>query len=192
MALKQLIDKFPDYTGATDTRAMFYTNGRTSTTDDVKEYKNGFAVMKYKNVTSDGFKGSNIDHLDIDFPLFRMAEAYLMLAEAHLRGGSGSTADEALNAVNAIRERAYGDQTGNIILGQLDLDFILDERAREFYWEGYRRTDLVRYGYYISGDYLWEWKGGIYEGKALDAKYNHFPLPASDVAANPNLDQDGY
>jgi len=51
---------------------------------------------------------------------------------------------------------------------------------------------LVRFGKYTSADYLWEWKGGVYEGKALESKYNHFPIPGSDIAANPNLKQDGY
>jgi len=191
-ARKQLIDKFADPSGATDKRAMFFTTGRTKTTDDITKFTNGYSVMKYKNITSTGALGSNTSHMDIDFPLFRLADAYLMLAEAQLRGGSGATALEALNAVNAIRDRAYGNQTGRIIQTDLTLNFILDERAREFYWEGYRRTDLVRFGKYTSADYLWEWKGNVYEGKALDSKYNHFPIPASDIAANPNLKQDGY
>lgn len=191
-ARKQLIDKFPDITGATDKRPMFYTSGRTKTTDEISEFKNGYSVMKYKNITSTGQKGSNTKHMDIDFPLFRKADAYLMLAEAFLRGGTGVTQQEALDAVNAIRDRAFGNTTGRITVSELTLDFILDERAREFYWEGYRRSDLVRFGKFTSGDYLWEWKGGVYEGKPLDNKYNHFPIPASDMAANPNLKQDGY
>lgn len=191
-ARKQLIDKFSDFSGATDKRAMFYTANRTKTTDEISEFKNGYSVMKYKNITSTGQRGSNIRHMDIDFPLFRMADAYLMLAEAFLRGGTGATQQEALEAVNAVRDRAYGNATGRIVASELTLDFILDERAREFYWEGYRRTDLVRFGKFTSGDYLWEWKGGVYEGKALDNKYNHFPIPASDMVANPNLKQDGY
>jgi hypothetical protein len=146
--------------------------------------------MKYKNINTDGSLGSNPSHMDIDFPLLRKAEAYLIFAEAVLRGGTGGTNAEALEAVNVVRRRAFGGVSGNV--ASIDLDFILDERAREFYWEGYRRTDLVRYDKFTSEDYLWEWKGGVFEGKALDAKYNHFPLPASDVAANPNLSQDGY
>lgn len=191
-ARRQLVEKFSDYTGATDKRAMFYTAGRTISTDDMKVFKNGYSVMKYKNITSTGQVGSNLLHMDIDFPLFRVADAYLMLAEAVLRGGSGASEQEALDAVNAIRFRAFGDNSGHISMAELTLDFILDERAREFYWEGYRRTDLVRFGRFTSGDYLWEWKGGVFEGKALDSKFNHFPIPASDIAANPNLKQTGY
>lgn len=191
-ARKQLIEKFEDYTGATDKRAMFYTNDRSMTTDEITEFKNGFSVMKYKNITSDGYLGSNIEHMDIDFPLLRVADAYLMYAEAVLRGGSNGTSAEALSYVNDIRTRAYTNANGNILLADLTLDFILDERAREFYWEGYRRSDLVRYGQFTSADYLWEWKGGVYEGKALPEHFNHFPIPASDINANPNLEQDGY
>ncbi len=191
-ARKQLIDKFSDYTGASDRRAMFFTNDRTMTTDEITEFKNGFSVMKYKNITSGGALGSNTDHMDIDFPLLRVADAYLMYAEAVLRGGSNGNANDALRYINNVRERAYGNTSGNILLADLTLDFILDERAREFYWEGYRRTDLVRYGKFTSTDYLWEWKGGVYEGKGLPQHFNHFPIPASDINANPNLKQDGY
>ncbi len=191
-ARKQLIDKFEDYTGATDKRAMFYTVDRTVTTDEISEFKNGFSVMKYKNITSTGVLGSNTDHMDIDFPLLRVADAYLMYAEAVLRGGTNGSMADALTYVNAVRTRAYGNESGNITQNDLTLDFILDERAREFYWEGYRRTDLVRFGKFTSDDYLWEWKGGVYEGKALPEYFNHFPIPAADINANPNLDQDGY
>lgn len=191
-ARKQLIDKFPDYTGSTDKRAMFFTNDRKITTDEISDFKDGFSVMKYKNISTDGILGSNIDHMDIDFPLLRAAEAYLIYAEAVLRGSSNGTISEALGYVNQIRTRAYTNTNGNIVQADLTLDFILDERAREFYWEGYRRTDLVRFDKYTSADFLWEWKGGVYEGKGLPAHFNHFPIPASDINANPNLQQDGY
>lgn len=191
-ARKNLIDKFTDISGTTDTRAMFFTNDRTPTTDDIAEFKNGYSVTKYKNINSDGTLGSNIDHMDIDFPLLRAAEAYLIYAEAVLRGANNGNITEALAYVNDIRARAYGNSDGSITQNELSLEFILEERAREFYWEGYRRTDLVRYGMYTSSDYLWEWKGGIYEGKGLPAHFNHFPIPASDINANPNLKQDGY
>jgi hypothetical protein len=99
----------------------------------------------------------------------------------------------AVNYVNMLRERAYGDNSGNISAGDLDLDFILDERARELYWECTRRTDLVRHGKFTGGDYVWPWKGNVAEGTATDAKFNVFPIPASDIGANLNLQQNnGY
>ena len=122
-------------------------------------------------------------------PMFGVGDAYLMYAEAVLRGGTGGTAGTALQYVNELRERSYGD-TGGIITGtDLTLDFILDERGRELYWEAQRRTDLVRFGKFSGGSYLWPWKGGVKDGISVDSKYDIFPIPASDVGANPNLVQ---
>jgi hypothetical protein len=116
-----------------------------------------------------------------------------MYAEAVLRGGSGGDAATALNYVNMVRTRAYGDDGGNITSDELTLDFILDERAREFYWEAQRRTDLIRFGKFSGGDYLWEWKGAVKNGRSIDAKFNIYTIHASDVIANPNLTQNsGY
>jgi hypothetical protein len=92
-----------------------------------------------------------------------------------------------------LRERAYGDENGNIFAGDLTLEFIIDERARELYWEGQRRTDLIRFGLFSGGDYLWSWKGAVKEGRSIDAKFDIFPIPAADVIANTNLTQNpGY
>lgn len=184
----------PDYTYtierySTDGRAMFHTSGQTLEIADLFEFTNGYAVTKWKNVTREGQAGSNPTHVDNDFPMFRLADAYLMYAEAVLRGGTGGSRGEALQYINALRVRAYGDNGGNIIDGDLNLDFILDERARELYWECHRRTDLVRFGKLTGNSYLWEWKGGVKDGTGVEEKYNLFPLPAADVGANPNLNQ---
>jgi hypothetical protein len=125
--------------------------------------------------------------------LFRLADIYLMYAEAVKRGGSGGDEGTALNYVNALRERAYGNASGNINANQLTLDFILDERARELFWEGYRRTDLIRYGRFSQSTYLWPWKGGVSDGASTAITYNLFPIPSADVSANSNLTQNlGY
>jgi len=69
----------------------------------------------------------------------------------------------------------------------------LDERARELFWEGFRRTDLIRYGLFTSSSYLWPWKGGVAAGTGVADYRNLFPLPESDLSANPNLKQNpGY
>ena len=139
-----------------------------------------------------GANGSHATFPDTDFPLFRLADAYLMYAEAFLRGGGGSQAT-ALGYVNALRQRAYGNASGNITAGQLTLDFILDERGRELLWEGHRRTDLIRYGRFTGGSYLWAWKGGAQAGIATGAHLNLYPIPANEIIANPNLVQNtGY
>jgi hypothetical protein len=124
--------------------------------------------------------------------MFRLADAYLMYAEAHLRGGGG-TAAQALTYVNALRQRAYGNATGNITAAQLTLDFVLQERARELFWEGHRRQDLIRYGRFTGNTYNWSWKGGTAAGKATDAFRDLYPLPASELIANKKLTQNtGY
>lgn len=184
----------PDYTYSmeeysSDGRQMFHTDGQSLEIDNVGEFTEGYAMTKWKNVTSDGSNGSHLTHADTDFPMFRLADAYLMYAEAVLRGGTGGDATTALGYVNDLRERAYGDANGNITAGELTLDFILDERARELGWEAHRRTDLIRFGKFTTGDYIWAWKGGVKEGIAVDSKFSLFPLPASDVLANKNLEQ---
>ena len=118
---------------------------------------------------------------------------YLIYAEAVLRGGTGGDAATALNYINLIRARAFGNSSGNITSGTLTLDFILSERGRELYWEAHRRTDLIRYGLLTTGTYLWPWKGGVSSGTAVDAKYNLFAIPAANRTSNPNLTQNpGY
>jgi hypothetical protein len=190
---KAFVEKFADPSGATDTRAMFHTDGQALEIADLSTFTDGYAITKFTNKTSGGQGGSNATYPDTDYPVFRLADAYLMYAEAVLRGGTGGNITDALNYVNAIRERAYGDESGNISAGELTLNFIIDERARELYWEGHRRTDLIRYGLLTGGTYLWPWKGGVKDGTATDSKYNLMPIPASDKGANPNLEQNtGY
>ena len=78
-------------------------------------------------------------------------------------------------------------------LNSISLDVILSERAKEFYWEGYRRTDLIRFGKFTDGSYLWPFKGGIKSGRGVEATRALFPLPSADLIANPNLTQNpGY
>jgi hypothetical protein len=111
-----------------------------------------------------------------------------MYAEAVLRGGTGGSASAALGYVNEIRNKAYGGTAGHISQAALTLNFIIDERARELYWECHRRTDLIRFGLFTGGDYVWQWKGAIQPGQATDSKYDLFPIPDSELGANPNLD----
>lgn len=189
---KALVQKFPDITGATDKRAMFYTAGQNLEIEDIGKFTDGIAVPKYSNKNLAGEVGSDPTHADTDYPMFRLGDAYLMYAEAVLRGGTGGSASEALGYINLLRERAYGNKNGNITQAQLTLPFILDERARELYWEGTRRIDLVRYNQFTENG-IWPWKGNVKEGKTTEKFRNIFPIPASDLAANPNLKQNtGY
>jgi hypothetical protein len=189
---RNLIEQFPDVTGDIDSRAIFYTDGQALDITDIGEFTEGIAVPKYKNLNAAGDVGSNNTHVDTDYPMFRLADAYLMYVEATLRGASGDLA-LATDYINALRLRAYGDDSGNVSQADLDLGFILNERSRELYWEGTRRIDLVRFGLFTSGDYLWPWKGNVQEGRGVESFRDIFPIPSSDMIANPNLVQNpGY
>ncbi|MBK7478141.1 MAG: RagB/SusD family nutrient uptake outer membrane protein [Haliscomenobacter sp.] len=188
-----LVSNFNDITGATDKRAMFYTDGQKLAISDISAFNDGYAISKYRNVTSTNEKGSDVEgnFPDTDFPMFRLADAYLMYAEAVKRGGTGGSEATAIQYINNLRVRAYGGATGNVT--SYDLDFVLAERARELYWEAHRRTDLIRYGKFTGASYLWPWKGGVKDGKSVEDFRSLFPIPDSDVVANPNLKQNtGY
>jgi hypothetical protein len=110
-----------------------------------------------------------------------------------VQGGSGGDMGTALGLVNDVRTRAYGEPGGNITMADLTMPFLLDERGRELHWECHRRTDLVRFGQFTNGDYLWPFKGGVPEGATVSETYDIYPIPAADLGANPNLDQNaGY
>jgi hypothetical protein len=192
---RALVNQFSDPSGSTDKRAMFFTEGQNLEINDISQFTEGYAITKYKNVTSTGAPGSDPTKLtpDTDYPMLRLGEVYLMYAEAVLRGGSGGNQATALQYVNALRQRAYGNSTGNISAADLTLDFILAERGRELYWEATRRTDLIRYNRFTTSDYLWPYKGGVRNGRAVSNNLNLFPIPSTDIIANPNLKQNsGY
>lgn len=174
------------------TSYFFVDASQSDSVSAIGDWFKGIPAPKFSNVTSGGAPGSNAIHADTDFPVFRLADAYLMYAEVFLRGGGG-TQQQALDYVNALRVRAYGDSSGVITAPQLTLDFILDERGRELLWEGHRRTDLVRFGRFTGGTYLWEWKGGVRLGTATSSYLDLYPIPANELVANPNLRQNpGY
>ena len=140
-------------------------------------------------------KGVNPDQefVDIDFPLFRLGEMYLIYAEAAARSADGANKSLAVQYINELRKRAYGNETASIQEGDLTPEFVLDERARELYWEAHRRTDLIRFKRFTGADYLWPFKGGIPEGTSIPEWRKLFPIPVSDLTANPNLKQNpGY
>jgi hypothetical protein len=173
--------------------SYFFTSGQSVAIANLTNFNDGVAAPKFTNLKSDGSAGSSIAFPDTDYPMFRLADAYLIYAEAHLRGGGG-TAQQALDYVNAIRQRAYGNTSGNITAPQLTLQFILDERGRELLWEGHRRPDLIRYGLFTGGTYVWSWKGGNTQaGESTPDHLNLYPIPANQLSANPNLQQNpGY
>ncbi len=157
------------------------------------KFTDGFSVMKFRNTYQDGSAPSNMAFVTTDYPMFRLAESYLMYAEATIKSGSGGDINKAVGYVNQLRERAYGNTSGNITQTNLNDQFILDERGRELLWECTRRSDLIRHGQYTSTDYLWQWKGGVENGAAVSVNKRLFAIPAKDIGANPKLKQNpGY
>ncbi|OQY00446.1 MAG: RagB/SusD family nutrient uptake outer membrane protein [Bacteroidetes bacterium 4572_117] len=186
----------PEYTTIADKRGMFYFNPDEWVWDiaNVGTFTQGVGVTKFKNISADGSPAPNAHptFASTDFPVFRLADAYLMYAEAFVRGGGGDEAT-ALGYINSLRQRAYGDNSGDITAGELTLDFLLSERARELYWEAQRRTDLIRFGKFTGGDYVWEWKGNVQAGTSTESHMDLYPIPSNDLNANPNLKQNtGY
>ena len=179
---------------AYDNRALFYGIDRELVVKTPSEFTSGYSVGKFRNTYSSGAAPHNQQFIDADFFLMRAAEAYLIAAEADLREDN-QLSDNALGYINDLRLRANATA---VSMEDCTLDYILDERSRELYYEGFRRTDLIRYGYFggeKSGDKkaLWEWKGGVQNGQGFDAFRNLYAIPAEDINANPNLKQNpGY
>jgi hypothetical protein len=182
---------------AADKRGMFFFDKSSWTWDvsNVGTFTQGIGVTKFKNVTTSGGAAPNAHptFVTTSFPMFRLADGYLMYAEAVVRGGAGGDMGTAVGYINALRQRAYGNTTGNVTSANVTLAFLLDERGRELYWEGHRRTDLVRFGQFTSGTYVWQWKGKVQNGVQTASYRDLYPIPINDLNANPNLVQNpGY
>ncbi len=195
-ATSGLSDKFTVPSDYRDTFAK-EAAGQSREITAINQSKEGYGVYKFRKFKKDGSDGFTGDFPNTDFPLFRLADAYLMYAEAVNRGGAGGDLTTAANYVNALRTRsgevALATITSAVLTGAAGLDFILDERARELYWEGHRRTDLIRFGKFTGSAYLWPWKGNTPDGTSTSEHLNLFPIPSNDLGANPNLDQNtGY
>jgi hypothetical protein len=187
---REFVNKFADVTGSSDNRAKFHTEGQSLNISNIANEAEGYGVTKWSNKKSTGGNGSDpaLNFVDTDFPLFRLADAYLMQAELAVRG-QGSLSDAVTN-INILRTRANAPA---ITQGQLTLDFILDERARELYWECHRRTDLIRFNKYTGGSYNWQWKGNAQNGSPLAEHLKVYPIPTRAKTANPTLTQNtGY
>jgi hypothetical protein len=198
---KQFVEKFNGSDFDFDARKTISGGGsRSLDILDINNRNQGYILAKYANVSSNGIPGVNSTFVDTDFPLFRLADAYLMYAEAQMRkdgatnGSSQANAtSQSLSYINALRERANDGNFANVATNQVTLDFLLDERARELHWEAHRRQDLVRFGKYSGGNYIWAWKGNAAGGVAISSNRNLFPLPQLALVANPNLTQNtGY
>jgi len=187
---KEFVALFPDATATGDKRGTFHTDGQALDITNISTFTDGYAVTKYINKKADGSPAQRTDIPDTDFPVFRISDAYLMYAEAVVRGATTGNLATAVGYVNQIRTRA---EATPISSANLTLDFILAERGRELFWECHRRTDLIRFGKFTGGSKIWQWKGGVMNGVATDSYRDLMPIPAKTIQANPTLKQNpGY
>lgn len=187
----------PFYSNIPDKRGIFFFDPKEWIWDitNVETFTHGIGVMKFTNFKADGSQADDYhaEFPSTDIPVFRLGDAYLMYAESVLRGASGGDKATAVNYINKLRERGFQDSAHNISEADLNLDFVLDERGRELYWEGHRRTDLIRFGKFTGSDYLWQWKGFSQIGRETESYRNLYPIPQNDIISNDNLIQnDGY
>ena len=170
----------------TDKRAgYFYIKGRSeSMQDELNTFLNGWSCIKFNNVPHDSTAvdyaatAAKKNFSDIDWPLIRLGEINLIYAEACMHAGGNASAQ-----VKALTDRA-----GVSAPSKIDEEWLLAERSRELMWEAHRRTDLIRFGKWISG-YNWTYKGGNFGGQDLPAHFNIFPVPSTELSTNPDLEQ---
>ena len=187
-----------DYTTGTyqvsDKRGeIFYIKGRSESMEGaLYSFMNGWTCLKFNNIPSGETNQSylpqsaTMSNSNVDFPMIRLAEIYLIYAEVCMNLG---VPDEAQPYIHALATRA-----GVASPSEITPDFLLAERARELLWEAHRRTDLIRFGLYHTADLLWPYKGGdSYAGAAFPAYRCIFPLPPTELATNTALVQNpGY
>lgn len=172
---------------ANDDRCLFMTQGHELEINAEDKFEEGYGYVKFLNTHADGSETHNAEHTDYDFPLFRLAEAYLTYAEADARLNGGNVSSTGLEYIKALRNRAHANSNINVF----SLDDIEDEWSREFGFEGRRRMDMIRFGNFTGVRRIWI--GGTAAGGTLSGYRSIFPLPSSDLVANPNLKQnEGY
>ncbi len=172
---------------ANDDRCLFMTQGHELEINAEDKFEEGYGYVKFLNTHADGSETHNAEHTDYDFPLFRLAEAYLTYAEADARLNGGNVSSAGLEYIKALRNRAHANSNINVF----SLADIEDEWSREFGFEGRRRMDMIRFGNFTGVRRIWI--GGTAAGGTLSDYRSIFPLPSSDLVANPNLKQnEGY
>lgn len=169
---------------AGDDRALFYAGRgggiRKLRTDKLNNFLDGISVVKFQNIRTDGKTVHDKEFPDMDIPLIRYAEAFMTRAEAKWRKGDMT----AINDVNVLRTRANATP-----LTQLTEQDLIDEWSREFYMEGRRCSDLIRFDMFTGKKYNWAWKGGVPNGQAVDSHFKYYPIPLDDINNNENMHQ---
>jgi len=139
----------------------------------------GYRIIKYSPDFTTGAKSYQVP--GNYFILFRQADVLLMTAEAMMRQATPNNAG-ALALVNKLRVARGAAPLTTMTLNDPNSVYtantLLAERGRELYWEGLRRTDLIRFGM---------WKTPWRLKPADNGNFYVFPIPAADLAVNPNL-----
>ena len=196
-AIGDNVEKFT----TTDKRALVSLRYSEKKDQAIDSFTAGWHVFKFNNFHSDAEdlygerpkegEGAIVEQFaSVDFPLIRAAESYLIYAEAKTRIDGGSTSDtKAVKCITDLQTRAGL----NPAISSITLDNVFTEITRELYWEGLRRTTLIRFNKFVEGSYVWPFKGGAESGQALADHMKLFPIPDEDIVANDNLDQNiGY
>lgn len=183
-------------TNVGDDRAIFYTANQTMSIDTESSTGNGLVYMKYNNLHADGTSSHDPGgrFVDTDYPMLRLAEAYLISAEADARLNGGNCTSSGIQRIKDLRTRANVkssnkyDGTSPDAITSFTLENIFQEWSREFGFEGMRRMVLIRWNRFAGqSDYTWEWMGGTKAGTQFDKRFNIFPIPDSELNANPNI-----
>ena len=179
-----------------DDRAIFYTSTQDLSIQKEDNKNQGLIYMKFNNLHSDGTAGHHTggQFVDTDYPMLRLAEAYLISAECDARENNGTCTDNGVARIKTLRQRANVktgnkyDGIGADALASVTLEDIFQEWSREFGFEGMRRMVLIRWNRFAGqSDYKWEWMGGTQAGVQFDSRFNIFPIPDSELNANPNI-----
>ncbi len=172
---------------------VFYIKGRQESMENaLYSFMNGWSCLKFNNIP---FGQTNESYLpqsalksfaDVDFPMIRLGEIYLIYAEACMHLGEEGM---ALPKLRELSSRAGVEPPQ-----QISQEFLVAERARELMWEAHRRTDLIRYGLFHTDAYRWPYKGGdSYAGQSFPEYKCIFPIPPTELATNDKLVQNpGY
>lgn len=172
---------------AGDDRALFYAGVgggvRELSVSRITAFLNGLSIVKWTNYRTDGAAGNNENYYDTDIPLFRYAEVLLTRAEANFRLGHPEL---AVPDINELRGRAHAS---TVSTEDITEDFLIDEWSREFFVEGRRRSDLVRFGRFSGSRYIWPFKGGVPTGTGVQSFYDIYPIPSDELASNKNMSQ---
>jgi hypothetical protein len=189
---RELVQKFNGSQFNNDSRKNIISGTRSIDIPNVSDRDTGYLLAKFSNISSNNVNGLSTTFVETNYPLFRLADVYLMYAEAQMRKDNSSANNISLGYLNQLRQRANnGTTVANIT--SADLNYIIDERARELHWEGHRRQDLIRFGRYSGSAYNWQWKGNAVNGIPFSSNLNVFPLPQAALQSNPNLTQNtGY